>query len=225
MRGSFIESVTILAAGVSAVDPLSEYVTKRSLLFKHPYHNKLVNLGYAQYQGQTLANGVNQWLGLRFAAPVTGTRRFAAPQLPLQETVVQDATKQGAICVSANNQEGLQFDSERQPMAEDCLFAAVYAPANATETSNLPIMFFIQGGGFNSNSNANFNGTGLVESSGMNMIVVQINYRVGILGFIGGTLVDADTKGAVPNNGFNDSQSFIRSDACWYLVADCHHSQ
>lgn len=89
-------------------------------------------------------------------------------------------------------------------MAEDCLFAAVYAPATATETSNLPMMLFISGGGFTSNSNANFNGTGLVAASGMNMVVVRINYRVGILGFIAGTLVEADTKGATSNNGLKD---------------------
>lgn len=120
------------------------------------------------------------------------------------QTGIQDATKEGAICLSANNPEGFQFNSPRQFMAEDCLFAAVYAPANATATSNLPIMLFISGGGFTSNSNANFNGTGLVEASGMNMIVVRANYRVGILGFIAGTLVDADTKGATSNNGLKD---------------------
>ena len=166
-----------------------------------------MDLGYAKYQGRTVGNGVNQWLSLRYAAPSVPPRRFSAPQAPLAENATQDATKEGALCLAANQQEGLQFGNARQRMAEDCLFAAVYAPANATETSNLPIMFFIQGGGFSSNSNGNFNGTGLVEASGMQMIVVRINYRVGILGFIGGTLVDADSKGAVPNNGFNDSTS------------------
>lgn len=93
-------------------------------------------------------------------------------------------------------------------MAEDCVFLAIYSPANATATatSNIPIMFFIQGGGFPSNSNGNFNGTGLVEASGMNIMVVRINYRVGILGLIGGSLVNSDAKGAVPNNGLNDSE-------------------
>lgn len=179
-----------------------------------------VNLGYAQYQGQTLANGVNQYLGLRFAAPSIPPRRFAAAQPPLPETTVQDATKEGPICVSANNPEGLQFDSPRQFMAEDCLFAAVYAPANATTTSMLPIMMFVSGGGFSSNSNANFNGTGLVEASGMNMIVMRANYRVGMLGFLAGTMVEADTKGAVSNNGLKDSEfnslSFLTF--CWILT-------
>ncbi|KAK2601475.1 hypothetical protein N8I77_010923 [Diaporthe amygdali] len=163
-----------------------------------------IDLGYAKYQGATVGAGVNQWLGLRFAAPSVPPLRFSAPQPPLNETQIQDATKEGALCVSANNQEGLQFDSARQPMAEDCLFAGVYAPANATEQSMLPILMFISGGGFTSNSNGNFNGTGLVEASGGNMIVMRANYRVGILGFIGGTLIEADTKGAVANNGLND---------------------
>ncbi|CZR69022.1 uncharacterized protein PAC_18923 [Phialocephala subalpina] len=191
MRASLISGLAALVTVVSAVDPL-------------------VDLTYAKYQGLTLQNGVNQWLSLRFAAPPTGSRRFAAPQAPLTENSTQDATKEGALCVSANNPEGLQYGSARQPMAEDCLFLAIYSPLNATSTSNLPIMFFIQGGGFTSNSNGNFNGTGLVEASGMNMVVVRINYRVGMLGFIGGSVVNADMKGAVPNNGLNDIISAAR---------------
>ncbi|KAI1485753.1 Alpha/Beta hydrolase protein [Biscogniauxia mediterranea] len=111
----------------------------------------------------------------------SSAKRFCAPQTPLTETETQDATIEGAL---ANKLEGLQYGSPRQPMAEDCLFAVVYALTNETETSMLLIMFFIQGGGFSSNSNGNFNGTRFVEASGVDMIVVRINYRVGILGFI-----------------------------------------
>lgn len=39
--------------------------------------------------------------------------------------------------------------------------------------------FFIQGGGFNSDSNANYNGTGLLQAGNLSMIVVNFNYRVG----------------------------------------------
>jgi len=45
-------------------------------------------------------------------------------------------------------------------------------------------MFFIQGGGFTSNSNANYNGSDLAKEG--NMIVVSINYRVGPYGFLQG---------------------------------------
>lgn len=50
--------------------------------------------------------------------------------------------------------------------------------------SQLPVYFFIQGGGFNDDSNPNYNGTGIVIASEMNVIVVTFNYRVGPYGFL-----------------------------------------
>jgi carboxylesterase type B len=86
-------------------------------------------------------------------------------------------------------------------MDEDCLFLDVYAPANATTGSKLPVMVFIQGGGWTSNSNGNFNGTLLVENSGMSMVVVTINYRVGLLGLLASKQV---LEGGSLNNGLKD---------------------
>jgi carboxylesterase type B len=79
----------------------------------------------------------------------------------------------------------------------------IYAPSNATEHSKLPVMFFIQGGGFNTNSNANFNGSGLVLASEMNMIVVTSNYRVGPYGFLASQEV---LEGGSINNGLKDQR-------------------
>jgi carboxylesterase type B len=42
----------------------------------------VVNLGYSQYRGIPLANGITQWLGIRFAAAPLGDLRFRAPQDP-----------------------------------------------------------------------------------------------------------------------------------------------
>lgn len=67
---------------------------------------------------------------------------------------------------------------------EDCLFISVFAPSNATEHSKLPVWFFIQGGGYAGNTDQNFNGTEVVAQSNFNMVFVQINYRVGALGFL-----------------------------------------
>jgi hypothetical protein len=52
----------------------------------------IVKLGYAQYQGKTLSSGVNQYLGMRFAAPPIGDLRFRAPTSPLPGAGVQNAT-------------------------------------------------------------------------------------------------------------------------------------
>lgn len=74
----------------------------------------------------------------------------------------------------------------------------MYAPTSATTTSKLPVFVFIQGGGFNENSNPNLNGTGLIEASDHNIIVVTFNYRVGPWGF----LATSD----ISNNGLRDQR-------------------
>lgn len=57
-------------------------------------------------------------------------------------------------------------------------------PANATVDSKLPVWLYIQGGGYADNSNANYNGTEVIEQSGGNIVFVNFNYRVGIFGFL-----------------------------------------
>lgn len=62
---------------------------------KTPFRSTLppveVDLGYTQYQGAMLPSGINQWLGMRYAAPPLGELRFKAPQDPPK------ARKQSAI--------------------------------------------------------------------------------------------------------------------------------
>lgn len=74
-------------------------------------------------------------------------------------------------------------------MSEDCLYINVFAPANATKKSKLKVWFYIQGGGYANNSNANYNGTEVVKRSGDNIVFVNFNYRVGALGFLAGEKV------------------------------------
>lgn len=57
---------------------------------------------------------------------------------------------------------------------------SVFAPENPKKT-RIPVMFFIQGGSFKSNSNANWNPANLVKDG--EIIVVMFNYRVGPTGF------------------------------------------
>jgi carboxylesterase type B len=61
-------------------------------------------------------------------------------------------------------------------------------------------MYFVQGGAFSSNSNANFNGSDLAREG--NMVVVSLNYRVGSYGFLWGEEVQKGVgKG---NSGIRD---------------------
>ncbi|KAJ7627439.1 carboxylesterase estA [Roridomyces roridus] len=147
-----------------------------------------VNLGYATYIGEALPAGVNQFLGMRFAAPPVGNLRWRAPVDPLVETAPVVLTTHGPLC----NGLGAAFDATGKSASEDCLFIDVYAPSGATESSNLPVWFFIQGGGYIQNSNANYNGTGVIVESDSNMVVVNFNYRVGAFGFLASERVVKD---------------------------------
>lgn len=59
-------------------------------------NSPVVDLGYTSYEGQSLAGGVSQWLGMRYAAPPVNDLRFAAPQDPLSQKGVQQATQ---VCI------------------------------------------------------------------------------------------------------------------------------
>ena len=191
--------------------------------------NPVVDLGYARYRGQTLSSGVNQWLGIRYAAPPVGPLRFAAPQDPRPMEGIQYASKvshtpdyretgdnlnqHGPICIPTGKYPIPQGASE------DCLFLDVYAPAPTKRRPRLlPVYVWIQGGGYNENSQANYNGTGIIQASHMDIVVVTFNYRVGPYGFLSGEEV---LKGGSLNNGLKDHikvlqwvQKHIRKVCC-----------
>ncbi|KAH6898352.1 Alpha/Beta hydrolase protein [Thelonectria olida] len=155
----------------------------------------VVDLGYSRYQGLALTNGVNEFRRMRYASPPLGDLRWRAPVAPQNETKIQDAQKWGSFCLGLDQTPG--------GPDEDCLFINVWAPSNATVASKLPVMVFIQGGGYIINSNPYANGSQLVENSGRNMVFVSFNYRVSVWGFLAGDDVKAD---GVLNAGLLDQR-------------------
>lgn len=104
------------------------------------------------------------------------------------------------ICVGAGQMPGPGID-------EDCLFVNIFTPSGATPDSKLPVWVWIQGGGYSTNSNANYNGTEVIQSSGNNVIFVNFNYRVGVFGFLGGEEVREDGD---LNAGLLDQRLLLR---------------
>ncbi|KAK2759093.1 hypothetical protein FQN54_003192 [Arachnomyces sp. PD_36] len=152
----------------------------------------IVDLGYQSYEGVSEDTGISSWLGMRYASPPLGDLRFAAPMDPEEsDGEVAPADARGPVCMATDADPS-------DTMSEDCLFVNVWAPSDANSTSNLPVYFFIQGGGFNSNSNPDLDGTGLIQAADMGIVVVTLNYRVGLYGFLAGAEIEST------NNGLKD---------------------
>ncbi|KAH8807782.1 triacylglycerol lipase [Xylogone sp. PMI_703] len=152
---------------------------------RNDHSEPIVNLGYSTYRGVRIDAGIDQYLGMRYAAPPLGNRRFRAPEDPIRTQTVQDANSFGPICVGTGQ-------TVSSSLSEDCLFVNVFTPSNATPRSKLPVWVYIQGGGYATNSNANYNGTGVIQSSGYDLVFVNFNYRVGALGFLASEKVRRD---------------------------------
>ncbi|KAI3401962.1 hypothetical protein diail_6522, partial [Diaporthe ilicicola] len=143
-------------------------------------------LGYATYVGSTLDGGVNRFLGMRYAAPPLGDLRWRAPVAPPPATTPQSAQAFGPICLGISVMYPVSYEDE------DCLYVNVWAPQNANTTSKLPVWLFIQGGGYVSNSNANWDGEEVVRQSGNRIVFVNFNYRVAMWGFLASSKVQAN---------------------------------
>ncbi|XP_006986829.1 acylcarnitine hydrolase-like [Peromyscus maniculatus bairdii] len=131
--------------------------------------------------------GVHRFLGIPFAKPPIGQLRFAPPEAPEPWSGVRDGTSYPAIClqnVDMTNSEGLKKLKMTTPpisMSEDCLHLNIYTPAHAHEGSNLPVMVWIHGGALVVGMASMYDGSTLAAIE--DVVVVTIQYRLGVLGF------------------------------------------
>lgn len=92
-------------------------------------------------------------------------------------------------------QETLLFGTSAGDETEDCLTISVMRPRGTPADAKLPVLFWIFGGGFETGSPQQYNGSVLIPQSvaqGKPMIIVAVNYRLGAFGFPGGREVLAD---------------------------------
>ncbi len=153
-------------------------------------------------QGKTINGGkVRAFLGLPYAAPPVGDLRWKAPQAAAKWTGTRDATRYGAHCAQGHVFEDMVFQDSGP--SEDCLFLNVYVPADASKKSKLPVMFWIHGGGYSggASSEPRHNGDYLPLK---NVVLVTINYRLGVFGFLATADLAKEGNGAAGNYGLMD---------------------
>jgi para-nitrobenzyl esterase len=142
-----------------------------------------------------IANGVRAFLGIPFAAPPLGPLRFSPPKPAAPWNGVRDATQAAASCP--------QLGRQAQNTTEDCLYLNVWSPVGAAKT---PVYVFIYGGGFTGGNAASYDGS-LLAAAGK-IIVVTMNYRLGVLGFLANGAL-SNGGGATGNYGIEDQQAAL----------------
>lgn len=138
------------------------------------------------------------FLGIPYAAPPVGNLRWKPPQPHAPWSTTLDATKAGSPCPQNATPFGQASTNE------DCLFLNVYTP-NPVE-SNLPVMIWLHGGAFVAGEGSSYDPSATLVTQG-NVIVVTINYRLGVFGFLAlNALSSEDPHGSSGNDGLLDQQ-------------------
>ena len=160
--------------------------------------------------GKTINDGkVNAWLGLPYAAPPVNDLRWKAPQPAAKWPGERDATKYGAHCAQNHVFDDMVFQDDSPLGSEDCLYLNVYTPANATAKSKLPVMFWIHGGGFSGGgSNEPRHNGDFLPLKGV--LLITINYRLGVFGFLASSDLAKETSGTAGNYGLMDMIAALR---------------
>jgi para-nitrobenzyl esterase len=144
---------------------------------------------------------LREFLGIPYAAPPVGPRRWRPPDQAAPWTTPRDSSHFGPHCPQGPSAFGTASTSE------DCLYLNVYTPParHGHLRRGLPVMVWIHGGALTIGESDDFDPTRLVTDG--DVIVVTINYRLGALGFLAHPALSAESQyDGSGNYGLMDQQ-------------------
>jgi para-nitrobenzyl esterase len=145
---------------------------------------------------------VRSYKGIPYAAPPVGDLRWKAPQAPKAWKGIRVARSFPASCPQIQLLPG-------PPHSEDCLGLNVWTPARSP-AAKLPVMVWIHGGGFilGASSQTVYDGEPLAAQG---VVLVSINYRLGIFGFLAHPALSQESpQGVSGNYGLLDMVAALR---------------
>jgi para-nitrobenzyl esterase len=147
-------------------------------------------------QGETL-DGVNVFRGIPYALPPTGWRRWRPPVTMTRWTQVRDASRFGPACHQPTARGTSIYAGDSAPtMSEDCLSLNIWVPEHA---ASAPVFVWIHGGALTTgaSSEAMYDGAKMAAEG---VIVVSINYRLGVLGYLAHPELSGESRKHVSGN-------------------------
>ncbi|MET0391100.1 MAG: carboxylesterase/lipase family protein [Polyangiales bacterium] len=161
-------------------------------------------------EGTEAADGkARAFLGIPYAKPPVGELRWKPAERPETWSSPRAATEFGGRCAQLESTTLMNAASE----TEDCLYLNVWAPAK-TSAAKLPVMFWIHGGG-NVNGSASepvpYVNSGIFYSgehiaANQDVVVVTINYRLGLFGFFAHPDLKDEDGALAGNQGLDDQR-------------------
>jgi para-nitrobenzyl esterase len=159
-------------------------------------------------EGTTSTDGKIQiYKGIPYAAPPEGALRWKEPQPPQPWEGLRKATEFGPRCMQGRIYDDMVF-RDAGP-SEDCLYLNVWAPKTKGDMK-LPVMVWIYGGGFRAGatSEPRQDGEHLAQKG---VVVVSMNYRLGIFGFFSHPQLTAESPHhASGNYGLLDQAAALK---------------
>ncbi len=140
--------------------------------------------------------GLDIYLGLPYALPPTGARRWRPPVAMPDWQDVRDARKHGPACPQPNRRAGSVYECDIPIKDEDCLNLNIWAPSGAKD---LPVIVWIHGGNLlrGAGSEPLTDGAALARRG---QVVVTINYRLNVLGYLAHPELNAESSADVSGN-------------------------
>jgi para-nitrobenzyl esterase len=157
-------------------------------------------------QGRT-EGALNVFKGIPYALPPVGAARWSAPQAMPDWEGVREAHDFGPVCMQNARAGESVYSQEIGAMSEDCLTLNIWAPKDA---QNAPVLVWIHGGALvaGASSEMLYDGARLAEEG---VVVVSINYRLGVLGFLAHAELSAESpRGVSGNYGLLDQIEALR---------------
>ncbi|MCL6662027.1 carboxylesterase/lipase family protein [Paenibacillus amylolyticus] len=145
--------------------------------------------------------------GIPYAAPPVGENRWRAPQDVKAWSGVKETREYGFSCMQKINKEDYTNYPEymvSDKVSEDCLTLNIWTNSKTGMKANMPVVFYIHGGGWVGGGSdiEIIDGEHLASQD---VIFVSVNYRLGVFGwFASSDLVEEDPENSSGNYGLMD---------------------
>ncbi|MBU1271582.1 MAG: carboxylesterase family protein [Alphaproteobacteria bacterium] len=146
-------------------------------------------------RGMTEAD-IASFKGIPYASPPVGAMRWRPPSPAPAWSGVRDASRYGSACIQPTPRVQSIYSADLGPTSEDCLTLNIWTPSTMGKA---PVMVWIHGGALvtGSSKEALYDGARLAREG---VVVVSINYRLGVLGWLAHPELSAESPASISGN-------------------------